>query len=203
MPHVPGRNRGHPQAADGLLDARQGWHGGAHPVRAGEGGAALGGGVPADQPSAGLSGVRQGRGVPVAGHQLRLGRRHLALRRAKAPLRQASGALAADRDRPRALHRVLPLRALQPGDLRRPPARAARARRALVRVHVRRSSLRGAVQRQHRRALPRRRADLALLPLPRAPVGHRGRGLGLHAVPLAVQRHADRPRRARPAGDVP
>ena len=37
------------------------------------------------------------------------------------------------------------------------------------------------------------------LPLPRAPVGHRGRGHGLHALPGAVQRRADRPRRARDA----
>ena len=28
------------------------------------------------------------------------------------------------------------------------------------------------------------------VPLPRAPLGHRGRGLGLHAVPGAVQRDA-------------
>ena len=44
---------------------------------------------------------------------------------------------------------------------------------ALVRRHVRRPSLRRAVQRQHHRAVPRRRADLAALPLPRPPVGHR------------------------------
>ena len=36
----------------------------------------------------------------------------LALHRAQAPLREAAGALAADRDRPRALHPLLPLRAL-------------------------------------------------------------------------------------------
>ena len=39
--------------------------------------------------------------------------------------------------------------------------------------------------------------DLALLPLPRAPVGHRGRRQRLHAVPGAVQRQPDRARRAR------
>ena len=43
------------------------------------------------------------------------------------------------------------------------------------------------------------RAHLARLPVPRAPVGHRGRGHGLHALPRAVQRRADRPRRARDA----
>ena len=86
---------------------------------------------------------------------------HLALHRAQAPLRQAARALPHDRDRPRALHPLLPLRALLPGDLRRLPARAARARRALLRLDVRRAPLRGAVQRQHRRAVPRRRAHLA------------------------------------------
>ena len=124
---------------------------------------------------------------------------HLALHRAQAPLRQAARALAADRDRPRALHPLLPLRALLPGGRRGLPAGAARARRALLRLDLRRASLRGAVQRQHHRAVPRRRAHLAPLPLPGAPVGHRGRGLGLHALPRAVQRDRDRPRRARAA----
>ena len=55
------------------------------------------------------------------------------------------------------------------------PADPLRARRALVRLDVRRASLRRAVQRQHHRALPRRRAHVDRLPLPRAPVGHRGR----------------------------
>ena len=55
------------------------------------------------------------------------------------------------------------------------------------------------VRRQHRRAVPGGGADLAPVPLPRAAVGHRGRRLGVHAVPLPVQRHADRPRRARAA----
>ena len=115
---------------------------------------------------------------------------HLALHRAQAPLRQAARALAADRDRPRALHPLLPLRALLPGGRRGLPAGAARARRALLRLDLRRAPLRRAVQRQHHRAVPRRRAHLAPLPLPRAPVGHRGRGLGVHALPGAVQRHA-------------
>ena len=55
------------------------------------------------------------------------------------------------------------------------------------------------VQRQHHRAVPGRRAHLDRLPLPRAPVGHRGRGHGLHLLPVAVQRRADRPRRPRDA----
>ena len=70
---------------------------------------------------------------------------------------------------------------------------------AHVRRHVRRPSVRRAVQRQHHRAVPRRRAHLAALPLPRAAVGHRAVGLGLHALPGAVQRELHRPRRARAA----
>ncbi len=129
LPHVPGGDRGHPQAADRLLHARQGRHGRAHPVRARQDRAELGGRVPADQPPARLPRLRQGRRVPAAGHHLRLGPRHLALHRAQAPLRQAARALPADCDRPRALHPLLPLRALLPGDLRGLPARAAGARR--------------------------------------------------------------------------
>ena len=116
--------------------------------------------VPAHQPPARLPGLRQGRRVPAAGHHLRLGPGHLALHRAQAPLQEAARALAADRDRPRALHPLLPLRALLAGDLRGLPADPARARRALVRRHVRRPPVRRAVQRQHHRAVPGRRAHL-------------------------------------------
>ena len=52
---------------------------------------------------------------------------------------------------------------------------------------LRRPSLCRPVLGQHRRVVPRWRADLAPLPLPRAPVGYRGRWLALHAVPGAVQ----------------
>ena len=62
--------------------------------------------------------------------------------------------------------------------------------------HVRQPPLRGPVQRQHRRAVPGGRADLQRLPLPRAALGDRGLGLGLHAVPGAVQRHLHGARRA-------
>ena len=111
----------------------------------------------------------------------------------KAPLRQAARALAAGRDRPRALHPLLPLRPFQPGDRRGLAADLHRARRAHVRRHARRPPVRRTVQRQHHRAVPGRCADLAALPLPRATVGHRGRRRDLHAVPVAVQRHLHRP----------
>ena len=70
---------------------------------------------------------------------------------------------------------------------------------AHVRRHPRRTSVRGAVQRQHRRAVPGRRADLAAIPLPRPSVGHRERRRDLQPVPRPVQRHLHRPRRARAA----
>jgi NADH-quinone oxidoreductase subunit G len=53
------------------------------------------------------------------------------------------------------------------------------------------------------RAVPGGRADVAALPLPRAAVGHRGLGLGLHPVPVAVQRELHGARRARPARHGP
>ena len=68
-----------------------------------------------------------------------------------------------------------------------------------LRRHVRRPSLRGAVLGQRHRAVPGRRAHQHRLPLPRAAVGHRGRGLGLHALPEPVQRRVHGPRRARRA----
>ena len=151
--------------------------------------------VPARQPPARLPGVRQGRRVPAPGHHVRLGARALAVHRAQAPLREAAGAVAADRDRPRAVHPLLPVRALLAGDLRGLPADLHRARRPHVRGHVRRPSVRGAVQRQHHRAVPGRRVDVAAVPLPRAAVGHRGRRRDLHAVPVAVQRRVHGPRR--------
>ena len=203
VPHVPGRDRGDPEAADVVLDAGQGRDGRAHPDRARAPRPERGRRVPAGQPPARLPGVRQGRRVPAPGHHLRLGPRALADDRAQAPLPEAAGAVAADRDRPRALHPLLPLRALLAGDRRGLPADLRRARRAHVRGHPRRPPVRGAVQRQHRRAVPGRRADLAALPLPRPAVGHRGRRRHLHAVPVAVQRHLHRPRRPRRAGPGP
>ena len=159
-------------------------------VRPGEAGAERGRRVPAREPSARLPGVRQGRRVPAAGHLLRLGTGPLALHRAQAPLPEADRAVAAGGDRPRALHPLLPLRALLAGGRRGLPARLPRARRPHLRRHLRRPPVRRAVQRQHHRAVPGRRADLHRLPLPRAALGHRGLGLDLHALPEPVQRRA-------------
>ena len=176
VPHVHGRGRGNPEAADLLLDAGQGRDGGPHPDRPGEARAERGGRVPARQPPARLPGLRQGRRVPAAGHLLRLGPGPQPVRRGQAELPQADRAVAADRDRPRALHPLLPLRALLAGGRRGRPARVPRARRPHLRGDLRRPSLRGAVLRERDRAVPGRRAHQHRLPLPRTAVGHRGRG---------------------------
>ena len=123
--------------------------------------------------------------------------------RRKAPLREADRALAAGRDRPRALHPLLPLRALQPGGRRGRAAAAARARRPHLRRHLRRPPLRRALPRQHHRPLPGRGADQLHLPLPRPALGHRAGRLGLHALPEPVQRQLHRPRREGETGDRP
>ncbi len=201
VPDVPGRDRGNPEAPDRVLDPGARRDGRVHAHRPGAGGAGVGGRVPAHQPSARLPGVRQGRGVPAAGHRDGMGAGPQPLHRPEAPLPEADPAVAAGQDRPRALHPVLPLRPLQPGDLRGRAAAAPGARRPHVRRHVRRPPLHRPLPRQHHRAVPGGGADLAGVPVPGPPVGDRGRGLDLHAVPVAVQRAVHRPRRARRAGD--
>ena len=200
LPHVPGRDRGDPETADLLLDPGARGHGRPHPHRAGQARAERGGRVPARQPPARLPRLRQRRRVPAAGHHAGLGTGQKPRDRRKAPLREADRTLAAGRDRPRALHPLLPLRALQPGGLRRRRAAAAGARRPHLRRHLRRPPLRGAVPRQHHRALPGRRPDQLHLPLPRPALGHRAGRLGLHALPEPVQRQLHRPRREGETG---
>ena len=138
--------------------------------------------------------------MPAAGHLDGLGAGQEPDDRRQAPLREADRALAAGRDRPRALHPLLPLRSLQPGGRRGRAAAAARARRPHLRRHLRRPPLHRALPRQHHRPLPGRGADLLHLPLPRPSLGHRAGGLGLHALPEPVQRQLHGPRRAGEAG---
>ena len=173
------------------------------PHRPGQGGAERGGRVPARQPPARLPGLRQGRRVPAAGHLDGLGPGQEPGDRPQAPLPEADRALAAGRDRPRALHPLLPLRALQPGGRRGRAAAAARARRPHLRRHLRRPPLHRPLPRQHHRPLPGRGADQLHLPLPRPALGHRAGRLGLHALPEPVQRQLHRPRRAGEAGARP
>ncbi|GBD46377.1 hypothetical protein HRbin41_01203 [bacterium HR41] len=195
MPHVPRPDRGHAETADRVFDPRQRGDGRDDRLARGQAGAERGRRVFARQPPARLPGLRQGRRVPAPGHLLRLGAGGVALHRTEAPLQKTDRALAADRDRPRALHPLLPLRALLTGGVGGSPARLPGARRPHLRRHRRRRPLRGAVQRQHHRALPGGSADLDPLPVPRTPVGRRAGRHRLHALPKPVQRQPDDPRR--------
>ena len=113
---------------------------------------------------------------------------------------ELSPLVAIDRERCILCYRCV---ALQPGGRRGRAAAAAGARRPQLRRHLRRAPLHRPLPRQHHRALPRRGADLLHLPLPRAALGHRGGGLGLHALPEPVQRQVHGPRRAGAAGARP
>ena len=73
-------------------------------------------------------------------------------------------------------------------------------RRRQLRRDLRRPPLHRPLPRQHHRALPGGGADLGGLPVPRPALGHRGRGLDLHALPEPVQRQVHGPRRAGRAG---
>ena len=73
LPHVHGRGRGDPEAADRLLDPGARRDGRLHADRPREGGAERRGRVPARQPPARLPGLRQGRRVPAPGHRDGLG----------------------------------------------------------------------------------------------------------------------------------
>ena len=123
LPHVPGRDRGHPEAADRLLDAGQGRHGRPHPDRpraarrSRRSSSSCSINHPLDCPV-----CDKGGECPLQDITFGWGAGTLALHRAQAPLREAARALAADRDRPRALHPLLPLRALLAGDRRGLPA---------------------------------------------------------------------------------
>ena len=139
LPHVPGGDRGDPEAADLVLHAGARRHGRGHHLGPREARAERGRRVPAREPPARLPRLRQGRRVPAPGHLVRLGRRALALHRAEAPLQEAARAVAARGDRPRALHPLLPLRALLAGGGGGPPARVPRARRP----HLRRARTTG------------------------------------------------------------
>ena len=200
LPHVPGRDRGHPEAADRVLDAGQGRHGRPHAERARAGGPAArwssscSSTTRSTAPSATRAASARCRTSPTAGApgttRFIEPKRHF-----RKPL-ELSPLIAIDRERCILCYRCV---RFSPGDLRGLPARPAGARRARLRLDLRRHAVRRAVQRQHHRAVPGGRAHVVDLPLPRAAVGHRGLGHGLRAVPVAVQRPADRPRRPRHA----
>ena len=201
VPHVPGRDRGHPEAPDRAARrrSRTAWSSTRRPTRV-QGRAGGGGRVPADQPPARLPRLRQGRRVPAAGHLLRLGRRHLALHRAQAPLREAARAvarsIAIDRERCILCYRCVRFSQEVAEDYQ------------LVLQERGAHSFVGTFD-GHPYVAPFSGNIIELCPvgaLTSQPYRFRARpwdieqrGLGLHALPGAVQRQLHRARRARPA----
>ena len=124
--------------------------------------------------------------------------------RPQAPLPEADPALAADQDRPRALHPLLPLRPLQPGGRRGRAAPAPRARRL---------DASSAPSTTAPTSPPSTATSSSSAPsgaLTSEAYRFRARpwdiedaGIGLHALPEPVQHQAHRPRRADPAGPRP
>ncbi len=115
----------------------------------------------------------KGGECPLQDRTFTFGPPRLALRRDQAPLPEAARPLAAHRPRPRALHLVLPLRALQPGGRRGRRADHGGPRRRQRDRHLHRRRLRGPLHRQRHRPLPGGRAHEHPLPLRRAALGHR------------------------------
>ena len=158
------------------------------------------------QPPARLPRLRQGRRVPAPGPDLplRAGLHPDAL--PEAHLRQADPDLAVDRARPGALHPLLPLHALLRERVRGRPARRGQSGRLVGDRDFRGRAVPRALLRQRRRALPRRRADVDDLPLPRAAVGDPERPDRLRALPGRLQRLGDDARgegRAHPLPQPP
>ena len=149
------------------------------------------------QPSARLPGLRQGRRVPAAGPDVPLRPRQHAHDVPEADVREADPDLAADRARPRALHPLLPLHALQRVGRRGRPARRDQPRRAVGDRDVRGRAVQGPLLRQRHRALPGRRAHLDAVPLRGAPVGDPERADRLRALPGRLQHQPRRRARAR------
>ena len=155
------------------------------------------------QPPARLPGLRQGRRVPAAGPHLPLRPRQHADELREAHLREADPDLAHDLARPRALHPLLPLHALQRERLGGRPARRREPRRAVGDHDLRGPALHGRVHRQRDRALPGRRAPADAVPLRGAAVGDRRRADGLRPLPGRLQRQRDRARGEGQADPLP
>ena len=172
MPAVPRRGRG-PAQADGVVhDHGHRRDGGAHPVHLGSRrqSPARRDGVAADQPSAGLPGVRQGRRVPAAepGNVQRA--RGFSLRGRQTHVPQADQHQLAGAAGPRTVRAVCALHPVLRPDRRRPVHRAARTRRAAAGRHLHQRTVRLVLFGQHRADLPGRRADRSRVPVPGPPV---------------------------------
>ena len=192
LPHVPGRDRGHPEAADRAARrrSRTAWSSTRRPSACTRRSSAVVEFLlinhPLDCPV-----CDKGGECPLQDITFGWGRGHVALHRAQAPLREAARAVAADRDRPRALHPLLPLRALLAGGLRGLPAGPATS---AARTPT------SATFDGHPYVAPFSGNIIELCPVgaltSRAyrfrarPWDIEGAGIGLHALPGAVQRRA-------------
>ena len=156
MQAVPRRGRGSAQA-DGLLHHHvHPRHGGAHTAHLGvrRQGPARRDGAAADQPSAGLPGLRQGRRVPAAepGHVQRPGRDPLRGRQTHLP--QTDPDLVGGAAGPGTVRAVRAVHPVLPADRGRPVHRAVGARCAAAGRHRAGRAVLVVLLRQHRADLP-------------------------------------------------
>ena len=140
--------------------------------------------------------------MPAAGPDLPLRPRQHPHDAAETHPHQAGADLAADQARPRALHPLLPLHAVQRGRVRRPAAGDGASRRELDHHHLRGPAVRRRVLRQRHRAVPGGRAHLHVLPVPRPAVGDPEHPDGVRRVPDRLQHVRDHPRGPGGAGAV-
>ncbi len=195
MPRLSREDREDAQAAGVVLGDGGRWHGGLHQHAGGRAGTGRRLRVPADQPSARLSGVRQGRRVPAAGlflhpraHQEPLGippphvRRRGCQRRCR--LRPHPHA------QPQPLHPVHALRPIHARGGRRPADRHHPARLLQPSRHLPRRRRRLAALGQPDGRVPGWRAHDARLPLQVASVGQpQRRRHPLHRLREGLQHH--------------
>ena len=202
MPHVPGRDRGDPEAPDLVLHAGEGRNGGLHADRPRQARPERGGRVPARQPSARLPRLRQGRRVPPAGHLVRVGPRASRFVEPKRNFPKPialSPLVAIDRERCILCYRCVRFSQEVAEDYQL--AFLERADHTFV------GTFDGGPTSRRSRATSSSCAPSARspdrVPVPRAALGHRERGIGLHAVSEPVQHRLHGPRRADRARDRP
>ena len=204
LPDVPGRDRGDPEAADRLLDPGPRRDGRLHAHRPGDRGPERGRRVPARQPPARLPGLRQGRRVPAAGHRDGLGARAAAA----SPTRSATSA---SRSRSRrwcgsTASAASSATAASASARRSPRTSSCSCSSAASNSYVGTFDDRPYIAPFHGNIIelcPVGALTSEAYRFRARPVGHRGRGLDLHALPEPVQRQVHGPRRARPAGARP
>ena len=202
LPPVPGRGRGPAQAGRLLHDAGHRGHGRADPAHqpAGGQGAAGHDGAAADQPPAGLPGLRQGRRVPAAEpgdeqrpHREPVRRRqaHLSRSRCRSAARSCSTASAAC---------SAPAAPASPSRWPATRSSSCSSAGALEQVAIYEDEpFESLLLRQHHPDLPGRRAHQRAVPLPRPPVRPAQRAERLRALRVRLRpAHRLPPRQGHP-----